>query len=374
MYFLSDNKDFIKNIQQPGHALKEAFQETKNIYSQSSLKKDTIQKLFPDKYYYQEPIRMLYYTYRPDMEDAPMVVTQITPGDFTYYVNNRQETDFVQQHLHLHHHNFYELMYVIDGRIYQNIEHSRHLYTAGSCCLLNKNVRHTEEYNDYYRIVFLHCSSEFIETLLNFPSLFTTPLSKAYQHLKDFFRQDLSDNDASIKSYMDFIPIESRDFVQKIIYCYLEDISKELQRKEPSSSFRIYELMMDLLCTLFNNTYFNTSPIHLGTQAQRQLFDRITEFLTNHYGRAGRKDLEQHFHYSGNYLYRIVGHYTGLSISDYAAQIRMKYAAQMLVQTNYSIQEICARLGYGNRTQFYAQFKEIYGMTPKKYRSGQLEK
>ena len=49
---------------------------------------------------------MLYYTYRPDMEDAPMVVTQITPGDFTYYVNNRQETDFAQQHLHLHHHNF----------------------------------------------------------------------------------------------------------------------------------------------------------------------------------------------------------------------------------------------------------------------------
>lgn len=39
-----------------------------------------------------------------------------------------------------------------------------------------------------------------------------------------------------------------------------------------------------------------------------------------------------------------------------------------LVESDLSIEEIVAAVGYENQSYFYRQFKERYGMTPRKYR------
>lgn len=72
----------------------------------------------------------------------------------------------------LHTHAYYEFMFVIDGEIYQNIEHNRHYYPAGGCCLVDPYVLHSEEYDTECRVLFFKVSREFMEQVLGFPRYF----------------------------------------------------------------------------------------------------------------------------------------------------------------------------------------------------------
>lgn len=81
-----------------------------------------------------------------------------------------------------------------------------------------------------------------------------------------------------------------------------------------------------------------------------------------------RSDLEAHFNYSGDNLYKIIRNYTGLSIHDYGAYLCMKRAAELLLSSDRNINEIAEAVGFHNFTQFYKEFKKHYNMTPKEYR------
>ena len=46
----------------------------------------------------------------------------------------------------------------------------------------------------------------------------------------------------------------------------------------------------------------------------------------------------------------------------------MKAAAEMMKTSKLTIDEIMYKVGYDNRSTFYKNFKEQYGVTPKEYR------
>ena len=49
--------------------------------------------------------------------------------------------------------------------------------------------------------------------------------------------------------------------------------------------------------------------------------------------------------------------------------MRMQMAKKLLVETTSTIDEIMYKVGYDNRSTFYKNFKEYYGVTPKEYRN-----
>ena len=70
----------------------------------------------------------------------------------------------------VHQHDYFELFYIFDGEVYQNIEGSALKYKKGDACFMNRNIRHFE-----------YCSSEFSGVFLNI-----TP-----KYLADIFASDL---------------------------------------------------------------------------------------------------------------------------------------------------------------------------------------
>lgn len=62
----------------------------------------------------------------------------------------------------------------------------------------------------------------------------------------------------------------------------------------------------------------------------------------------------------------------GKTIFEYATELRMEKARQLLLHSKKPIYEISELVGYKNSTHFTAAFKKIEGTTPKKYR-GTLE-
>lgn len=68
-------------------------------------------------------------------------------------------------------------------------------------------------------------------------------------------------------------------------------------------------------------------------------------------------------------LYRRFKKYTPYTPGEFVKKCRYAYAANLILTTDLTIQEIIYRIGMNNKTVFYSDFKKIYGMTPKEYRS-----
>ncbi len=80
------------------------------------------------------------------------------------------------------------------------------------------------------------------------------------------------------------------------------------------------------------------------------------------------KKLGQIFHISPSHLKAIFLSVYGISPSQYQRKEKMKVAAQLLLETEYSIQEIAGTLGYDNASKFSAAFRSVTGVTPRQYR------
>lgn len=60
---------------------------------------------------------------------------------------------------------------------------------------------------------------------------------------------------------------------------------------------------------------------------------------------------------------------TGRTLSDYIIDIRLGYAARMLVDTSKNISEICFECGFNNQSNFNRIFKSKRGLTPSDFRA-----
>lgn len=68
------------------------------------------------------------------------------------------------------------------------------------------------------------------------------------------------------------------------------------------------------------------------------------------------------------YLSHIFSKNVGISFAKYLCEMRLNHAAELILESNSCITEICYACGYRNLSHFLRSFKERYGVTPKMYR------
>jgi signal transduction histidine kinase/ligand-binding sensor domain-containing protein/AraC-like DNA-binding protein len=66
-------------------------------------------------------------------------------------------------------------------------------------------------------------------------------------------------------------------------------------------------------------------------------------------------------------LYKKLQSITGLAPSDFMRSIRLKRAAQFLIQGQYPVAEVAERVGFNTPKYFTKYFKEAFGVTPSQY-------
>ncbi|MDG0809143.1 AraC family transcriptional regulator [Cohnella rhizosphaerae] len=81
--------------------------------------------------------------------------------------------------------------------------------------------------------------------------------------------------------------------------------------------------------------------------------------------------LASRFHFSPDYLTRLMKQTTGLAPSVLIAQYRMNKAKHLLVHTNDAIQQISRETGYPDIAVFSRTFKKHTGQSPTLYRQEQ---
>ncbi|MCQ2413402.1 MAG: AraC family transcriptional regulator [Clostridia bacterium] len=95
----------------------------------------------------------------------------------------------------------------------------------------------------------------------------------------------------------------------------------------------------------------------------------IHEYLISHIGeRITIEELSYRFHINPTTLKTVFRKVYGDSLSAHVKQHRMEEAGRLLRETEMSVAEIAAAVGYENQSKFTVAFKSSFGKTPTEYR------
>lgn len=77
--------------------------------------------------------------------------------------------------------------------------------------------------------------------------------------------------------------------------------------------------------------------------------------------------LSSHMLMSQPILYKKMKALTGMSVNDFIKSVRLKRAAQLLLEKRYTVYEVVYMVGYNDRKHFAKEFKKMFGVTPGEY-------
>lgn len=313
------------------------------------------------------PIQMVLISYE-NGSDVPYRISFFSPSSYFYMEMDRDAYSYIISRTELHTHNTYELALVRKGTLSQRIEAERHVYPEGSCFLLNRNVRHNEEYDSSFCTVTLSISERFLKDTLTSEFAEDINVSKYWKDGTDlgrFFSAELDQLDSGKKSYIDFIPTDGGSRAADIF----DEMADTMLDPGPGYTFLLKNQLCRLLHILTKKELYSTRPVDLGTATEGRIFGEIARIVEAGNGRISRTELSEQLHYSGNYINRLTRKFTGMNLTDYSNAVAMRNAASMLLGTDLTVSEIAEKLSFSNRRYFYREFEKAYGTTPKKYRS-----
>lgn len=102
----------------------------------------------------------------------------------------------------------------------------------------------------------------------------------------------------------------------------------------------------------------------------KEFIDTVNAFLLEDLAGASLGTLSARLGYSPSHTGQLIVRYTGKTFSEYLLRLRLTAAADLLRSSSLPIAEIIRATGYSNESFFRNKFKEIYGVTPLRYRNG----
>lgn len=107
--------------------------------------------------------------------------------------------------------------------------------------------------------------------------------------------------------------------------------------------------------------YVNKSQVELVKDVAQYMKEHLHEKVTMH-------QLTQSFHVSQTYLQNAFQQVYGMSVIRFVRVMKMQSAAQVLIHTNKTIEQIAEEFGYENESKFSVAFKKLMGDSPGIYR------
>ena len=152
-----------------------------------------------------------------------------------------------------------------------------------------------------------------------------------------------------VYSILDTLANEQRSFAQLLKFMYI-----------------LYELSVaDEARVLASSSFAHTSR---STESRRIL--KVKQYINDHYAEPiNLTDLSALVGMSSVAFSRFFRARTGRTLSDYIIDIRLGYAARMLVDSSKNISEICYECGFNNLSNFNRAFKTKRGYTPRDFRA-----
>ena len=252
-----------------------------------------------------------------------------------------------------HWHNSFELIEVVEGKFYCNVDGSEFLINKGNICIINRGRLHhiyTEDHNAF------KCRKK---TIIFNPDYFIKD-----QNIYEKYILPLLEKDA-------FAHIQFN--IKKGIGLDINTLMKEIEALEDEKpigyELEEYSLIYKVIRYLYLAYQSSKQTIHTAYDANVQIQRNMTSFIHEHFGsKIGLEDIADAGQVSKSTCIRLFHKYTGKSPIDFLNSYRLQMSAEKLVATSEQITEIAYACGFGQPSYFNRLFLKEYNMTPNQYR------
>lgn len=233
-------------------------------------------------------------------------------------------------------------------------------------------------WHDYYELeivtngIFEHAYNNISCSVTRGDAFLITPLDfHSLRYLSDV-------NIINIKFVPEILPDSLKNYFSTITHfcncCFEEDeleyiISRydRLSSLDPELPF-YKEQTRSIVCEII--TIFLSKVIPQTDYCASTLFQETISYILNNFRKnLSVKSIAKKMSVSPNYLGAIFKKHVNTNLVDYLNTVRLKYACNMLVNTNISIKEVAADSGYNSQEHFMYIFKKRFGCTPTQYRN-----
>lgn len=252
-----------------------------------------------------------------------------------------------------HWHNSFELIEVVEGKFYCNVDGSEFLINKGNICIINRGRLHhiyAEDYNAF------KCRKK---TIIFNPDYFIKD-----QYIYEKYILPLLEKDA-------FAHIQFN--IKKGIGLDINTLMKEIEALEDEKpigyELEEYSLIYKVIRYLYLTYQSSKQSIHTTYDANVQIQRNMTSFIHEHFNsKIGLEDIAEAGQVSKSTCIRLFHKYTGKSPVDFLNNYRLQMSAEKLVTTSEQITEIAYACGFGQPSYFNRLFLKEYNMTPNQYR------
>ncbi len=265
-----------------------------------------------------------------------------------------------------HSHDYFELIYVLNGDVEEWIEGTCVHLQAGDCILLDKNIRHTEQFfapNHMSSCAYLAVSDECVRTLSGDEYPYENP-----QSVLLFLLSHLENEKTTMKSFRQFCSLEQSALGPSAIETELNAILSELVTRIPGFSLMSQGHFQRILGLLDNPLKYSQSAPFSTLSSRENLISQIYLLMDASMGIMRIEELASRLNYNQAYLCRLIRTTTGKTFTQLRLSVRLKYAKILLADSACSVSEISDILQFSNRSYFYRAFENAFGMTPIAYR------
>lgn len=311
----------------------------------------------------------------------PYIFNKVTVNDKATHIfsdiyapSRHMHRSILQTHTALHQHDYFEVIFIISGEIIQIIENQTFHYTSGQCCILNRNICHSEIYYDKAELLFMMLTEDFLTPLVDDTFIYssTNIYHNTFDSISLLINQNKHCKFYSVKKYIRFTPIYETTQCNDLhteTNTLIEQIINATYQQKVGCSFIVAGLISRLFSILEDSSKYTKDVISLTQACEEKLLTRITDLLEKNKGNLSRSELEKQLHYNADYINRVIKKSTGFTLTEYGHLFSLQEAAYLLQTTNDTISNIVTNLGFSNRTYFNKIFRNRYGMTPIEYRN-----
>lgn len=265
----------------------------------------------------------------------------------------QHKLDTVLEDVQLHHHDFYELIYLVSGDVTYSVESRVYRVMPGSLLLISPQELHSgrirADMAPYERYV------------LWVTPAFAGQLSSKQTNLMELF------SGGPGRCRLLRLPLRLRKAVRDCMEALLQEgqTSPDTYGTQLMAPALMAQLFVLLNRASKDQAGGESELEQLGSSAA--LVTSVTDYLNLHYNETLSLDqLAERFFVSKYHLSHAFSQQVGTSVYRYVQKKRLQIARQLLAQGMQSGQ-VCAQCGFADYAGFFRAFKAEYGLAPREY-------
>lgn len=300
---------------------------------------------------YKEEKKITEHLYSDDTGDAKAIVYHLFPGlEVTYISVHMSDFDFGIFELG-ERKNYVSIHYCREGRIEQEVNQEFFYLMPGDCSIAiqDKMQKMFHLPLKHYHGISIGINLDVISSPLNtyLENCDCSPLD-ALQHICGGMSHIVLRSSKAAKKF--FGELYEFDYDQRLDY---------LRVKMPELFYRMKYAKTD-------SSYYDRN---LVPRTQVEFVKVVSDYITQNLNdKITVKQLTLEFGISDTYLQNAFRSVYGMPVISFIRAQKMQSAAQILIHTTRTVEEIAEEFGYENESKFSAAFKKIMGDSPGIYR------